>query len=192
MKTITKFSPIKIDELTEQKNEFKRQLEAKKNAFNELILYVEQFIPIEHINDFLDGENLDPVFFLKTFSDKFLTKYINSFPPISINKMFELMNFDVEKLNVKITLINSIEIDVNFNTGEAVNVPVWEIYTETPAQNKKYKALSTILNGVDELKEQGLTVYPAGICQAFSGAVLFDFRANKLKVNSNFILGLRH
>ncbi len=189
MKETVNFKPIKITELTEQKKAFEKQFNDKISAFNELIKATQEYIPVDDVNAFLDNGKLTPETYFKTFEDVFLNKYKNDFPPISVQKMYELMNFDINALNVKITLINSIEIDVNFSTGEPFNTPSWDIYTETPEQNKTFDLLNTMLTAIKELKKNGKTVYPAPICQALNGAVMYDFKDNELKANPNFILG---
>lgn len=189
MKETVNFKPIKITELTEQKKAFEKQFNDKISAFNELIKATQEYIPVDDVNAFLDNGKLTPETYFKTFEDVFLNKYKNDFPPISVQKMYELMNFDINALNVKITLINSIEIDVNFSTGEPFNPPSWDIYTETPEQNKTFDLLNTMLTAIKELKKNGKTVYPAPICQALNGAVIYDFKDNELKTNPNFILG---
>ncbi len=188
MKETVNFKPIKITELTEQKKAFEKQFNDKISAFNELIKATQEYIPVDDVNAFLDNGKLTPETYFKTFEDVFLNKYKNDFPPISVQKMYELMNFDINALNVKITLINSIEIDVNFSTGEPFNTPSWDIYTETPEQNKTFDLLNTMLTAIKELKKNGKTVYPAPICQALNGAVMYDFKDNELKANPNFIL----
>ncbi len=189
MKETVNFKPIKITELTEQKKAFEKQFNDKISAFNELIKATQEYIPVDDVNAFLDNGKLTPETYFKTFEDVFLNKYKNDFPPISVQKMYELMNFDINALNVKITLINSIEIDVNFSTGEPFNTPSWDIYTETPEQNKTFDLLNTMLTAIKELKKNGKTIYPAPICQALNGAVMYDFKDNELKANPNFILG---
>lgn len=189
MKETVNFKPIKITELTEQKKAFEKQFNDKISAFNELIKATQEYIPVDDVNAFLDNGKLTPETYFKTFEDVFLNKYKNDFPPISVQKMYELMNFDINALNVKITLINSIEIDVNFSTGEPFNTQSWDVYTETPEQNKTFDLLNTMLTAIKELKKNGKTVYPAPICQALNGAVIYDFKDNELKANPNFILG---
>jgi hypothetical protein len=99
------------------------------------------------------------------------------------------MNVSETALIVKITLINSYEIDTKIDTGEPLNVPNWNVQTVNDEQNKKYNAISKLLSAITEIKDTGLTIYPAPICTALQGSVIFDFTENKLKVNNAFILG---
>lgn len=189
IKDTTKFKPIVLGELTAEKKQFEMNVQGKINACNELLTYVKQFIQVEKLTDLTKGNEIIETNFLKEFERLFLERYQNDFPPISVQKMYELMNISEHALIVKIALINSYEIDVNIDTGEPLNVPNWNVQTVNDEQNKKYNAISKLLNAITEIKETGLTIYPAPICSALQGSVMFDFKENKLKVNNSFILG---
>jgi hypothetical protein len=189
IKDTTKFKPIVLGELTAEKRQFEMNVKGKISACNDLLTYVKQFIQVENLTDLTNGNEIIETNFLKEFERLFLERYKNDFPPISVQKMYELMNVSEHALIVKITLINSYEIDLNINTGEPLNVPNWNVQTVNDEQNKKYNAISKLLTALTEIKETGLTIYPAPICTALQGSVMFDFTENKLKVNNAFILG---
>lgn len=191
IKDTTKFKPIVLGELTAEKRQFEMNVKGKISACNDLLTYVKQFIQVENLTDLTNGNEIIETNFLKEFERLFLERYKNDFPPISVQKMYELMNVSEHALIVKITLINSYEIDLNINTGEPLNVPNWNVQTVNDEQNKKYNAISKLLTALTEIKETGLTIYPAPICTALQGSVMFDFTENKLKVNNAFILGSR-
>jgi len=190
-KDTTKFKPIVLGELTAEKRQFEMNVKGKMSACNDLLTYVKQFIQVENLTDLTNGNEIIEINFLKEFERLFLERYKNDFPPISVQKMYELMNVSEHALIVKITLINSYEIDTKIDTGEPLNVPNWNVQTVNDEQNKKYNAISKLLNAITEIKETGLTIYPAPICTALQGSVIFDFTENKLKVNNAFILGSR-
>jgi hypothetical protein len=193
IKDTTKFKPIVLGELTAEKRQFEMNVKGKISACNDLLTYVKQFIQVENLTDLcVNSQKSNEIIetnFLKEFERLFLERYKNDFPPISVQKMYELMNVSEHALIVKITLINSYEIDLNINTGEPLNVPNWNVQTVNDEQNKKYNAISKLLTALTEIKETGLTIYPAPICTALQGSVMFDFTENKLKVNNAFILG---
>lgn len=190
-KDTTKFKPIVLGELTAEKRQFEMNVKGKMSACNDLLTYVKQFIQVEKLTDLTNGNEIIETNFLKEFERLFLDRYKNDFPPISVQKMYELMNVSEHALIVKITLINSYQIDTKIDTGEPLNVPNWNVQTVNDEQNKKYNAISKLLTALTEIKETGLTIYPAPICTALQGSVVFDFTENKLKVNNAFILGSR-
>ena len=192
IKDTTKFKPIVLGELTAEKRQFEMNLKGKISACNDLLTYVKQFIQVENLTDLTNGNEIIETNFLKEFERLFLEHYKNDFPPISVQKMYELMNVSETALIVKITLINSYEIDTKIDTGEPLSVPNWNVQTVNDEQNKKYNAISKLLSAITEIKDTGLTIYPAPICTALQGSVIFDFTENKLKVNSAFILGTRN
>ena len=191
IKDTTKFKPIVLGELTAEKRQFEMNVKGKMSACNDLLTYVKQFIQVENLTDLTNGNEIIETNFLKEFERLFLDRYKNDFPPISVQKMYELMNVSEHAIIVKITLINSYQIDTKIDTGEPLNVPNWNVQTVNDEQNKKYNAISKLLNAITEIKETGLTIYPAPICTALQGSVIFDFTENKLKVNNAFILGSR-
>lgn len=191
IKDTTKFKPIVLGELTAEKKQFEMNVKGKMSACNDLLTYVKQFIQVENLTDLTNGNEIIETNFLKEFERLFLDRYKNDFPPISVQKMYELMNVSEHALIVKITLINSYQIDTKIDTGEPLNVPNWNVQTVNDEQNKKYNAISKLLTALTEIKETGLTIYPAPICTALQGSVVFDFTENKLKVNNAFILGSR-
>ena len=190
-KDTTKFKPIVLGELTAEKRQFEMNVKGKISACNDLLTYVKQFIQVEKLTDLTNGNEIIETNFLKEFERLFLERYKNDFPPISVQKMYELMNVSEHALIVKITLINSYQIDTKIDTGEPLNVPNWNVQTVNDEQNKKYNAISKLLTALTDIKETGLTIYPAPICTALQGSVIFDFTENKLKVNNAFILGSR-
>jgi len=189
IKDTTKFKPIVLGELTAEKRQFEMNVKGKISACNDLLTYVKQFIQVEKLTDLTNGNEIIETNFLKEFERLFLERYKNDFPPISVQKMYELMNVSETALIVKITLINSYDIDTKIDTGEPLNVPNWNVQTVNDEQNKKYNAISKLLSAITEIKDTGLTIYPAPICTALQGSVIFDFTENKLKVNNAFILG---
>ena len=191
IKDTTKFKPIVLGELTAEKRQFEMNVKGKMSACNDLLTYVKQFIQVENLTDLTNGNEIIETNFLKEFERLFLDRYKNDFPPISVQKMYELMNVSEHALIVKITLINSYQIDTKIDTGEPLKVPNWNVQTVNDEQNKKYNAISKLLTALTEIKETGLTIYPAPICTALQGSVVFDFTENKLKVNNAFILGSR-
>lgn len=187
--TQTKFKPVVMSTQTAQETQYNNRVQAQKNAYNELLNYTNEFISVDNFSAFTSEKQLTPVSYMQEFETRFFEKHAPEFPPISVNKMIELMSVNLKYINEKITLINSYEIELNFSTGEPLNTPNFNIQTETQTQNELYTAIMGLIRKIDELKEKGVTIYPAPIVSGLGFAVQFDFATNKIIPNYNYILG---
>jgi len=176
MKTSNKFTPIIIGYKSEDEKTYKNNLEAKISALQTFYDYVGKFISTEDRETF--RANL-----YDTFVQRFYDKYKNDYPHITINKLFALLDVNIEKINSLIATINSIQID------EDAPAPDFNIYTENGEQNKLYGYLKTIIDNIENLQNNGHHIYPAPLVNAFNGALHFDFKENRLKPSIHFVKG---
>ena len=177
MNTKKQFTAVVIGHRTEDEKRYTINLEAKKSALDDFYSYVGKFISTEDRNVF--RANL-----YDTFVQRFYDKYSKDYPHITINKMFALLDVNVEKINSLISTINSIDIDID------AAAPDFRILTENDEQNKLFHYLQTIINNIEILQKDGATIYPAPLINAFNGALHFDFKENRLKPSVNFVKGI--
>jgi hypothetical protein len=177
MKTSNKFTPIIIGYKAEEEKIYKNNLEAKISALEDFFSYVGKFISTEDRKTF--RANL-----YDTFVQRFYDKYEKDYPHITINKLFALLDVNIEKINSLIAIINSIDIDENEEPQD------FNIYSENEEQNKLYGYLKTIIDNIENLQNNGHHIYPAPLINAFNGSLHFDFKQNKLIPSVNFVKGI--
>jgi hypothetical protein len=176
MKNTKQFTPIIIGYKSEDEKTYKANLEAKISALQTFYDYVGKFISTEDRKTF--RANL-----YDTFVQRFYDKYANHYPHITINKMFCLLDVDIQRINSLISIISSIDIDVE------APLPDFNIYTENEEQNKLYGYLKTIIENIENLQKSGFTIYPAPLINAFNGSLHYDFKENRLKPSIHFVKG---
>lgn len=165
---------------THAENVFKTSLESKKERFNELLSYCNQFVLIDDINAFSESPKN---YFINAFDER----YKNEFPPIvTLEKRLELSNIDIQKIGRLESEFHAIKIE-NFNPVK-LNAPepdfnIYALNTEAVTRYEKTKALCELLN---ELRNEN-QVYPANVIQGVSGAIGFNFQSNKFDINLNYI-----
>jgi hypothetical protein len=180
------FKPVLLFTDTHSMREFNERQDEKAKALQDVFAYIRKFLHVENPTDFKDD-------IYGIFLNQFYERYVHEFPPIGLNKMLELMsvntNYLVELINTYHSIkFGSTEIEIDWNTGKAKTTPSFDIYTETPEQNKLTKTLEKLIASVNELKEMGRNVYVGNIIQGTQGAVTFDQADNMLKVNHSFVL----
>ena len=177
MKTSNKYTPIIIGYKAEEEKTYKANLEAKISALESFYAYIGNYISTENKKMFTDN-------LYDTFIQRFSDRYSQDFPHISLNKIFSLMDVDIQRINSLISIISSIDIDVE------APLPDFNIYTESEEQNKLFQYLQTIIDNIENLKKNGHHIYPAPLVSAFNGALHFDFKENKLIPSVNFVKGI--
>jgi hypothetical protein len=170
------FTPIIIGYKSEDEKTYKTNLEAKISALEDFFSYVGKFISTEDRKTF--RANL-----YDTFVQRFYDKYAKHYPHITINKMFGLLDVDIQRINSLISIISSIDIDEN------AAAPDFNIYTENIEQNKLYGYLKTIIENIENLQNNGHHIYPAPLINAFNTALHYDFKDNRLKPSIHFVKG---
>ncbi len=178
-----KFTPLVVGYQTNEAKQYKDQVERKFRLYNEFFAYVQKFIPVDDKEAFKGN-------LYASFTDTFANKFTNQFPPqLSVRKMFDLMEVDTAKIDFYVREIDAIKIDIDLNTGEPINEPDWNVYTQSNEQNKLFEYLTKTIDAIQLGNEFGIQVYPSNICQAFSGWVAYDWEQNKLVPNVARVLG---
>lgn len=172
MKT-KQFTPIVIGHRTEEEKQYRINLDTKKKALEDFYSYVGKFISTEDRNTFTSN-------LYETFIQRFSDRYAKDFPHISLNKIFDLMDVNTNKINSLIQTINSIDLDIE------APAPDFNIYTENEEENKLHTYLQNIIENIDHLKEKR-NVYPAPLISAFNGMLAFDFLTNTIIPSVSFI-----
>ena len=95
--------------------------------------------------------------------------------------MLFLASIDINKLHSLIDDFNRIKISEQEDFG---------VYATTEKQIQLFKALSKVCNSVDDCKALNIQVFSGSVLSAFSGALKYDHRQNKLLPNSYYILEL--
>jgi hypothetical protein len=176
MKNTEQFTPIVIGFKAEEQKQYIESVEAKKKALQTFYDYVGKFISTEDRETFR-------VNLYDTFVQRFYDKYAADYPHITINKLFALLDVNIDKINSLIATINSIDIDENEEPQD------FNIYTENEEQNKLYGYLKTIIENIENLQKSGHHIYPAPLINAFNGSLHYDFKKNKLIPSVNFVKG---
>jgi len=171
-----------------QEREEKKYLEdkrIKKESYLNLLEYITKFVDIENID--CDSDNL-----LDDVKMQFLNAHRQSFPQlVKDNKIFELVEFDLNKLKRLINDYQNIKINWDSRTGKFEEID-FNIYAETKQEIQR-------LNASNELKEvlnKHLEIMPFGILPKqqlssyFKNIVLFDYQTNRFEINVKYIKGL--
>jgi len=165
----------------EEKKHFEDQ-RIKKESYLNLLEYITKFIDIETID--FESETL-----LHDVKTQFLKVNRNALPQIiNDNKIFELVDFDLNKLDKLINDYQRIKINWDSRTGKFENRD-FNIYAQTKEEIQRLnetKVLSEVLN-------KHLNILPFGILPKqqlssyFKNIVLFDYQTNRFEINVKYI-----
>ena len=178
MKKDFKRIPITIDK--DKQTKWRSNLRLKQRLLRDLYKYVNKFIKVEHEHE-LQGN------FYNEFIERFLAKYQSEFPPISVVKMLDAMDVDIQLLEKACNDINA--IDIKLNEDLEAKEPDFNIYTESEDQNKLYKALEKVCNDLKQLHEMGVRLTPQVLQQGTNQALIYDWSERRMKPNLRRILG---
>ena len=157
----------------------------KKESYLNLLEYITKFVDIENID--CDSDNL-----LDNVKTQFLNAHRQSFPQVvKENKIFELVDFDLNRLERLINDYQSIKINWNCHTGKFENRD-FNIYAETKEELQRLnetRELSEVLNKHLEIMPFGI-LPKQQIASYFKNIVLFDYHTNKYDINVKYIKGL--
>jgi len=171
---------IGINEREEKK--YYEDQRIKKESYLNLLEYIAKFIDIETID--FESETL-----FNDVKTQFLKVNRQSFPQlVKDNKIFELVDFDLNKLERLINDYQSIKINWNCHTGKFEEID-FNIYAQTKEEIQRLnetKELSEVLN-------KHLNILPFGILPKqqlssyFKNIVLFDYQTNRFEINVKYI-----
>ena len=176
------FIPIQLGKLVGDEERFAKSLDAKRRLLSELFAYMGEFISIDDKHEFKSD-------IYGTFLNRFLVKHKNDFPSgINANKLMELMNVNINKLNFLIDKIEDIKIDLDYETSEPLTTPDFGIYTETEKQNKEYHALKLISDAVTKASKNYEFIKGGYLQNLTSGGLFYNNESQTFEVNHTIIL----
>lgn len=176
-----KFTPITIAIDTQAEKTYTTAVEAKKNACDALFNYLQQFVSTEN-KDAFDGRIYNE--FIQRFSDKHFANY----PTLKIEKILDLHDCRSHQVEALIKAFESIQIEWNLDENEPTKSPCFDIKTEYPEQNDRYKKTENLIKAIDAIKDQR-HIYLADVVRGLNGAVAYDFSTQKIVPNISYVLG---
>jgi hypothetical protein len=176
-----KFTPITIAVDTHAETAHTTAVEAKKNAYNALFQYLQQFISIEN-KDAFEGKIYDE--FIQRFSDKHFANY----PTLKIEKIADLHDCRMHQIEALIKSFEDIKIDWNLEKNEPQKEQCFDIKTEYPEQNERYNQTQQLINALDTIKRDR-HIYLADVVRGLNGIVSYDFSTQQVVPNIAFVLG---
>lgn len=168
----------------ESKRMFDKSKEFKKNAFLDVLSYLNRF----------NGINI-PIVKFKDFKSEFLKElenvYSKDYPGLSSHKLFDLFDIDKSKL---------IELEENFNkytheineNGDPLHEPDFNYYAENENELSTFFALESILKSLHVLKKNGRMVLIGELNNALFGAYEIDLQFLSVKPKAQFIKNPRY
>lgn len=176
-----KFTPITIAVDTHAQSDYTRAVEAKKNASNALFRYLQQFISIEN-KDAFEGKIYDE--FIQRFSDKHFANY----PTLKIEKILDLHDCRSHQVEALIKAFEDIKIEWDLDKNEPTKQQCFDIKTEYPEQNDRYKKTDNLIKAIDAIKGER-HIYLADLVRGLNGVVAYDFSTQKIVPNLTYVLG---
>ena len=174
------FQPIPIGKDEESEKRFKSRVRMKRKYIDELHDYISKFVEVQ------DKVNLQGNFY-DSFVTMFLDAYKDKFPPISIEKMFEMMDCDANKVK---ELCDKIEgIDIKLDSKMDAKEPDFNIYTETEDQNKLFVTLNRVCKDINALKDFGVRLSGNALIQGTQQMLAYDWANQEMRPNTRRILG---
>jgi len=169
---------IGVNEL--EKTTFTTSLDAKITAFNGLLSYCQQFVPIIDIKQFSEAPK-------SIFLSEFTKEYKDQFPKIvTVEKQLELSGIELHKIDFlesKYLEISLPNFDVETLTAPQ---PDFRIYCVDNEAEKRYSQTKKIVDLLNEFRNE-YTIFPANLVNGLNGIISFDFGQNKFVLNINFI-----
>jgi len=176
-----KFTPIKIGENTHERDTYLTNVEDKKKRFNELFAYMQRFINTEDKPRFKND-------IYGTFIQSFSDKHFAQFPSLRIEKVAELHDLQLHRLEALIKSFTDIQIDWNFDTNAPVQEHCFDILTTCQEQNDRYKKTKHLCEAINAIKEEH-HVYPADIVRGANGTLAYDFTTQSIVPSQAYVLG---
>lgn len=174
---------IKIATNTNAENKFNADLISKVKAFKDAEAYLSKWIKIDNKVSFAES-------FTGFLSYKWGKEYKTSFPSfVPTQKQFEMSELSlhlVESLEAK---FKAVDIPLNVETLEPINKPDFGIYVEG-SDADKFNLVKSLCEAINKLKPY--TNQNNGmICQALSGAIIYDFTTQTIQPNIQWLTNER-
>lgn len=158
---------------------FRKELQAKQNAYRTAKGYAEQFVKVD--------DTLFMQSFVEGFKTAFINKYRSEFPPIvSEEMMFTLSEVDLNKLSTLWSEFNKLKIELDPETLEPKQKQDFGIYLTTDSQIKLYKKLKTICDSINEYRTES-SLHQANIISGFNGALIYDWNTATIAPNVSYV-----
>ena len=181
MKT-TKLTKFKIGFDSYSENKHKTSIEAKSNAFKQLLDYCSTFLTINDLNAF----SINPTGY---FKESFLEQTESDFSPlVPYESKLQLCNISlskIQRLESEFLEISIQDFDVLTGASNEMDFNIYAVNQESVERYEKTKKLVDVLN---ELRKE-YTIYPGQIIPGCSNTIAFDFRTNQFVPNLAFIQG---
>ena len=171
-----------IGHKTGEEKIYTTSVDTKKKRYNELVSYLQEFISVENIKAF-EGRIYDEAI------QRFTEKHHANYPTLKIEKVAELHDMSLHKLDSLISAFNSIDMDWDLEKNEPTETPDFTIRTQSEAENKTYKLLTNIISSIENAQAAGMNFYPSPMLSGFNGWIQYDFIANKIVPNISRIQG---
>jgi hypothetical protein len=177
------FKPMVIGHKHEEEKTYTSNVDTKKTRCKELFNHLNKFIPLDEISSF-EGRIYDEV--IKRFTEK----HHASYPTLRIEKVAELHDMSLHKIEAMISAFNSIDIPWNIEKNAPTETPDFRILTQSEAENKRYKLLTNIVSSIEQAQMDGMTFYPSPMLSGFNGWMQYDFNTSKIVPNISRIQGM--
>jgi hypothetical protein len=171
-----------IGHRTEEEKIYTTSVDTKKKRYNELVSYLQEFISVENIKAF-EGRIYDEAI------QRFTEKHHANYPTLKIEKVAELHDMSLHKLDSLISAFNSIDMDWNLEKNEPTETPDFTIRTQSEAENKTYKLLTNIISSIENAQAEGMNFYPSPMLSGFNGWIQYDFNTSRIVPNIARIQG---
>lgn len=175
------FKSITIATNEAEKKTHIKAIDTKKSHFNALFSYLQQFVNIDN-KEVFEGN------IYNEFISRFSNKHFANYPTLRIEKIAELHDCHLHKIDALIKAFESIKIEWDFKTNESKQSVDFDIKTQYQEQNDRYKNTMQLIKALDTIKENR-HVYLADIVRGLNGVVAYDFSNQKVVPNIAFVLG---
>jgi hypothetical protein len=175
------FTPIVIAKHEQKEKDFTIAIETKKNRFNALFEYLQQYVSIENKETY-KGQ------IYSEFISSFNNKHFANYPTLKIEKIADLHDCRLHQVEALIDAFESIDIDWNFTTNEPESIPCFDIKTEYAEQNDRYQKTNKLIDALDDIRDTR-HLYLADIVRGLNGIVAYDFHTQKIVPNLAYVLG---
>ena len=157
---------------------------SKQMRFDELISYLKEFISVDNVNAF-EGRIYDEAI------QRFKEKHHANYPTLRIEKVAELHDMSLHKLDSLISSFDALEMDWDLEKNEPKGTyPDFRILTQSEEQNKTYNTIMNIINSIEQAQAEGMNFYPSPMLNGFNGWMQYSFTENKIVPNISRILGI--
>jgi hypothetical protein len=162
------------------KEDYTKQFEGKKKAFNECLAYCNTFLSIEDLKAFSDNMKA-------YFLNEWQLKISASFPGmVSIAKQLELADVKLSVIEAYQQQYEAIKIEFNVDNQEPQELD-FNIYATTPEQIERHAACNDFINAVERIQKAGGNVLYGGLCQSMHQVITIDYAGNRLAPVQAFI-----